>query len=528
MRHSIHIIIFMLYSVQLLAQKSTSRILLIPLDDRPPCLQFAVKMGAIADAQLVTPPRALLGRFTDFGKSDAIIDWLKAQDLSQYDAAIISMDMLAYGGLVASRVYATDAEKAAQRIDIVQFIRSKNSNLKIYGSSVIMRLAPTADGKNEAYREKLSRWADYSPYPEHQEAVAQLEKEIPAEAIANYKKARERNLKINQKAIALVQENVFDYLILSQDDAKPKGIHVQDRETLVADIKRLNLSGKIAVQPGADEVSMLLLSRALTHKYSYHPKIKAIYSSEEMADSAMPYEDRPLRKTVSFHIIAAGGVEVQDAQQADIFFYVFTSRHQDGKAYSFAEEISKNTDKGIIIADIDPIGDVQGGNTAFTEGVLQHGIFPKIYGYACWNTAGNTISTALPHGLVFGVSQAILTQNPKKKVKKRMANAQTWYTLNRLLDDYAYHTLVRPKAQALIKERKWNAFKLTPEQAVIIKDFCLKELEPIAQNIAQKYRSFDGSSRFIRQGGMPLKLSKLTFDLPWNRTFEGEIDFKVN
>lgn len=517
MKQLLHILILILCnSILLWAQKPTSRILLIPLDDRPPCLQFAVKMGNIADAQLVTPPREMLGRFTDFGKSDAIIEWLKAQDFNQYDAAIISMDMLAYGGLVASRVHATDIDEATQRIDIVQFIRQKNPNLKIFGSSVIMRLAPTADGKNEAYREKLSRWADYSPYPEHKEAVEKLEQEIPAEAIANYKKARERNLKINQKAIELVKQNVFDYLILSQDDAKPKGIHVQDRETLIADIKRLNLSEKIAVQPGADEVSMLLLARALTHKYNYHPKIKALYSSEEMADKAMPFEDRPLRKTVSFHIIASGGVEVQDTQQADIFFYVYTSRHQAGTAATFAETISKSTHKGIIIADIDPIGDVQGGNTDFTEGVLRRGVFPKIYGYACWNTAGNTIGTALPHGLVFGVSQEILNENPKKKVKKRMACAQTWYTLNRLLDDYAYHTLVRPKAQALIKEKKWNAFKLTPEQAVIIKNFCLKELQPIAQNVAQKYKNTEG-----------VKLSKLTFDLPWNRTFEGEIDFKV-
>jgi hypothetical protein len=27
-----------------------------------------------------------------------------------------------------------------------------------------MRLAPTGDGKNDAYRDKLSRWAEISPY----------------------------------------------------------------------------------------------------------------------------------------------------------------------------------------------------------------------------------------------------------------------------------------------------------------------------------------------------------------------------
>ena len=54
-----------------------SRVLLIPLDDRPPCLQFPMKMGLIGDVELVTPPRHLLGRFTQFGKCGSIILWLK-------------------------------------------------------------------------------------------------------------------------------------------------------------------------------------------------------------------------------------------------------------------------------------------------------------------------------------------------------------------------------------------------------------------------------------------------------------------
>src|SRR5687767_8154423 len=72
------------------------RILLIPMDDRPPCLQFPVRMGLIGDATIVTPPKDLLGRFTTPGQSDRIISWLKAQNMRSFDAAIVSIDMLAY------------------------------------------------------------------------------------------------------------------------------------------------------------------------------------------------------------------------------------------------------------------------------------------------------------------------------------------------------------------------------------------------------------------------------------------------
>jgi hypothetical protein len=510
-------VLFLLMGISANAQKHATRILFIPLDDRPPCLQFPTQMGLIADAELVAPPRAMLGRFTDFGKCDAIIQWLQQQDLSKIDAAIVSMDMLAYGGLVASRVHQTPLDVAQNRIGIVKELRQKKPSLKIYGSSVIMRLAPTADTKNEAYREKLARWADLSPYPENKEMVDKLEAEIPKEALENYKSARHRNLTINELAIQLTQNGTFDYLILSQDDAKPKGIHIADRERLTDLVNSQNLTEKIAIQPGADEVSMLLLARAMTQKFGYQPKIKTLFSSEKMAAMAMPYEDRPLSKTVSFHIKAAGGVEVMTEAEADILFYVFTSRFEPQRALSFAKEIEKNSQKPIILADVDPKGDVQGGDTIFTEGVLRKGLFSKFYGYACWNTAGNTIGTALPHGIVYGTAQAILKGKIKKKVKKRMDVAQKWFTLNRLLDDYAYHAIVRPKALQYIKDQKWNPFRLTDAQTQTMTAFCLEKLTPLAVHLSKNYG--------INRKDVPIQ--NLRFTLPWNRTFEAEIDFII-
>lgn len=490
-----------------------SRIVLIPLDDRPPCLQFPSKMGLIGHAEIVCPPRSILGRFTEFGKSDSIGLWLEKQDWKSFDAAIISLDMLAYGGLVASRVHETPLETALKRLTILKNIRKKAPQLKIYGSSVIMRLAPTADGKNEAYREKLARWADFSPYPEHKTRVEELEKEIPTTALLNYKNARKRNWTLNMAAVQLVKDKIIDFLILSQDDAKPKGVHIKDRETLIQAIDSLNLKNQIAVQPGADEVSMLLLARALSDKYHYHPRIKAIYSSDSMARQAMPFEDRPLSQTVSFHIKAIGAEEVTEVSKADILFYVFTSRFEKGRANSFLDEI-QHCSKPFIIADIDPKGDVQGGDIDFTEGGKARGLFNKIYGYASWNTAGNAIGTALPHGFLSSISKTVLKKKTSKKAQKQMAYAQKWFVMNRLLDDFAYHSIVRPQALALIKERKWNAFRLTPEQTQEVEDFCLKQLLPLSLEWLKKLDNTEG-----------VRMTPFYFDLPWNRTFEAEIDF---
>ncbi|MCU0324416.1 MAG: DUF4127 family protein, partial [Spirosomaceae bacterium] len=147
-KNSLLLVLFCVVSSVFSQGNYTARVLLIPLDDRPPCLQFPVRMGLVGDVSIVSPPREMLGRFLNYGKSDEIIRWIDAQKIESFDAAIISMDMLAYGGLVASRVYETPFEEALKRAEIVKAIRRKSPKLKIYGSSVIMRLAPTADGKN--------------------------------------------------------------------------------------------------------------------------------------------------------------------------------------------------------------------------------------------------------------------------------------------------------------------------------------------------------------------------------------------
>lgn len=497
--------------------QATTRILLIPLDERPPCLQFPVQMGTIGDVEVVAPPRHLLGRFTDVGQSDEIIRWLRAQSLSRFDAAIISVDMLAYGGLVGSRIHGVPAQKALDRVQIVRELRRKAPGLKIYGSSVIMRLAPTADGKNEGYREKLARWAEVSPDTNLRDQTRQFEQAIPSAALADYKQARLRNLQVNQFAIGLAREKVFDYLIVSQDDAKPRGIHIRDRENLTNVVKQANLTEQVAIQPGADEVSMLLLARAMTDRYDYHPRIKAIYSSETAAHTVMPFEDRPLRQTVSFHLNAVGAREVNDPGEADLLYYVFASRFDAGSARQFADQIIGSPDKGIIIADVDPKGDVQGGDITFTEALKEASVFARTYGYACWNTAGNTIGTALPHGILAGVSRVVAQSKPA--AAPRMNQAQVWFMLNRLLDDYTYHSLVRPEANKRCRASQWNPNRLTAEQTKTIEAYCLTELQPIATRTAAGF--------FPKTSGQRCTITNLRFDLPWDRTFEAEIDFDL-
>lgn len=506
--------------------KLPTKILLIPLDDRPPCLQFPVKMGAIGDAEIVAPPVELLGKFTDAGKSDQIAEWIKKQDLKSFDAAIVSVDMLAYGGLVAMRVHDTTDKVALKRLEFLRELRKLAPQMKIYGSSVIMRLAPSGTLANESYRENLAKWAEISVDPNLKQETAALEAKIPAEALANYKAARIRDLKINRATVELVKNKTIDYLILSQDDAKPKGVHVADRENLIALTKKLKLTEKIAVQPGADEVSMLLLARSLSDKYDYHPTIKAVYSSAEASEKVMPFEDRALKETVSFHIKAVGAKETTDEAKADLLFYVFASRFEGNSATNFAAEIKEKLDrnKQIIVADIDPKGDVQGGDVSFTKSLADLKILPRVNSYAAWNTAGNTVGTTLPQGFIFGLAKAKLSTS--NDAKTRILTAKNWFTFHRVLDDYYFHNIVRAKAKNFIRENKWNALRLTDEATAKVESYSINLLNDSFTELSDNY--FGESEKNSDANLICEKPSDLKFDLPWNRTFEADINFKLN
>jgi hypothetical protein len=500
-------------------------------------VQFPTLIGLTGDTEVITPPMEMLGRFTVPGDPERIAGWVRTQDLRSFDAVIVSIDMVAYGSLVNSRIHRTPLETALARLDMVREIHKRAPRVPVYGFNVIMRLAPTDSPVIEGYRDKLSRWAEISPERTKDKAtaekVARLEKEIPVAVLDDYKRARARNFTVNRASIEMVKGGVLDYLILSQDDAKPRGVHVADRERLISEAKQLNLTDKIAVQPGADEVSMLLLARALDKKFNYSPRIHAIFSSEAMRNRVMPFEDKPLHQTVSLHIKATGSREVPDADTADILFYVYASRKEAGNAAMFAERISKDLTRGrrIIVADIDPVGDVQGADPVFTRELRKRNGFAPLVGYASWNTAGNTIGTALPHGVVYSMALDKLVRTQEARAI-RIGQAQLKFLLHRLLDDYAYHSLVRPEAKKFATARKFNPNGLTGESEKLVADFISERMRPEVDDVWRGFanRPFivdnkDGKSAVTLT---PSALKDFRISLPWGRTFEALVTFTLD
>ncbi len=74
------------------------------------------------------PPRAELGNYLRPGNGDAIIRWLQSDQTRDVDAVVASSDMLAYGGLVASRVPGVPAGEAYVRLRALAWLKSERAD----------------------------------------------------------------------------------------------------------------------------------------------------------------------------------------------------------------------------------------------------------------------------------------------------------------------------------------------------------------------------------------------------------------
>ena len=259
------------------------RIVLVPIDDRPAVAQFAQMIGAIADYEVVMPPQEMLGRFTTPGDAPKIIEWLGLVDYSKYknylsektqpkfklstkdvftpddkaktlqfikmvdysnvEALIVSVDMLAYGGLVASRDSSVAQQEALSRLNFFRWFKHEHPNIPIYAFNVLMRVAPTASSETRAWRDDLSRWAelmDRVPKTNDPKLIAeldQLKKRLNPQSINSYLEARRRDLQVNLAMIKLYEEHVIDELFFLQDDAREFGLHRHDQFILREKLK---------------------------------------------------------------------------------------------------------------------------------------------------------------------------------------------------------------------------------------------------------------------------------------------------
>lgn len=442
----------------------------IPIDNRPVCCTLAQDIASIDNSiNFYMPPRKFLGGLTKTADYEDIFSWLK--QLPALDALVVSLDTIAYGGLIPSRRGSESFEEIKTRILNFKKILAPQ-NTKIYAFSSIMRISN--NNINEEEKEYWSRWGkrifDYSYQTHKLGCESCISNGIPSEILDDYLNTRKRNFEINKLYLEWQKEGFFDTLVFSKDDCAEYGFNVQEAKALEA------LGG--FTKTGADEIPLTLLARAIRAEKTI--KISPIFTEPACKDLISNYEDVSIENSVKGQLELAG-CTISEPKNADILLYVNNFRKNQGE---IVMEIPTEPfdgewqppQKPYMIADV---RFANGADNAFVKQLFAKPADKNFFGYSAWNTSANTLGSLICAAKVKFFAQKY---NHKAFLKLQMT---------RLLDDWAYQANCRQNLSS-------------PDPKAL--NEMILPYKKQAENFLQS--DFETSYKF-----------------PWNRLFEVEIEF---
>lgn len=489
-------------------------ILFVPLDDRPVTYQLPIMLGKIAGVPVKAPSKALIGRYLRFGKPDELISWMNSSATSS-DDFVLSGDMLAYGGLVASRVPGVSYVDARSRLATIARLKTRfpQSNIGVFGT--VMRLAPTgvpAIGDAASFFAAGSVWPDLQAYANlHDPPVGdeigkqqRLAARIGAQTLQAYLDARLRNYGVDRFLLDQTRAGSIDRLVLGQDDAKPYGLHLKDIAALRAHVAELGIGERVSIEPGADELGMALIARMLGREARWTPHIAVRYSHPNGENYQDPLEFGPVGETIAALIHLCGGV--RDDTRPDITLFVRLPKSNADLDAALLGEIQAASRTGSVAFTDLSFESTYEEQGAFARQLLSSGVASRLDAYSAWNTSANTIGTALAEAIAAGVGR-------RTHHYDRLAHET--FTFMRFADDVDFHVNVRPELNT------WLSANGTNDHTLLLPDVAQ------ATQMRNNGELWTQAEQTLAQLYPHLHIAAMQITLPWDRTFETEIDARL-
>ena len=496
-----------------LARQKTS-FLFIPLDNRPVCYEYPVRVMEAAGYKIYTPPEKFLATRTTPANTEKLWDWLEHR-AEKVDGAVISTDALIYGGLVSSRTHHTPLATLEARVQRLKNLKM-DANIQFYGFSTLMRTPRESYGNVEPsyYSDvgpaifKYSQLADKSDV--HAESLLEdfvagtLERNMAKSHLLDWLERRNKNMQINSELAMLARMGRFDYFAVGKDDNAPYShTHMEARHLTLsnADVS----ATEFQVLPGVDQLGLLLLTRAANEVRGVTPRVCQLYVEGVGARTVPQYSDQPLGTSIPEQIVAAGGTIAQDPAHADVVLALNTPADgttrdsTDPSNQYFASPANKRyianlshlLDQGANVSLAD-VAFSNGGDNGFLNELSLWGCTERLSAYNGWNTADNAVGFAIAQGML-----AATTPKEKQQELRR----------ERILDDWYYQSNVRRLITHDLEKRHLTAVKynLGPYKAELQR-IVQKEMERLTDN----YPITVGTT--------------FTVTFPWDRLFEVRIE----
>jgi Protein of unknown function (DUF4127) len=322
--------------------QSSNPVALVPLDSRPANASLPVAIAAMGNLEMRTPPADMLGTASTPADAQAIRTWL---DGVQPSALIVSLDALAYGGLVQSRSSQISADEAWDHLWSAWFWHLSSP---VYAFVVIPRAPDAVD--------------------------------------------RERNLEVIRRALVWAADGTLQRLFVTWDDALPGSPAPLEGAQIRSEVEARGLKN-VFVHPGADEAASALTASLKLERQKLRPKVRVKFSDPTAATTLIaPYEGQTLLQSVQNQVQAIG---LDLSEPSDFEIYVFNG----GDPRRAALEINAGQRRGLVaLADV---GAVNQANPKLIQDLLASGGFAQLAGFAAWGTPGNNIGSALAQAAIF-------------------------------------------------------------------------------------------------------------------------------
>ncbi|MFE5258665.1 DUF4127 family protein [Streptomyces coelicoflavus] len=483
-------------------------IALVPLDERPACATLPVMVAALAGVPVRTPA-ALLPTLRTPGDPDGIGAWLTGQ---APDAAVVSLETLGHGGLIASRTRPGTVAAVAARLEPLRALAATGT--AVHGVTLVTRTPDSADAMEEPdywdpHGPALHRWSA-ALHRASQDGAPVPDTDVPDEVRADFLTRRLRNHTLNLVALELAADGTLASLVIGADDTAPRALATAELGWLTQWSDWLG--GPVAVRPGADEACTTLVARTVGTLLG-GPATRVAIEGRDL-DRVAPYENLPVGRTAAGQVAACGGVVVEADEDADVRLLVHTP---DGTGVDWAlappagrandareraEELAGRAARLLAAGHRVAVADCaqpNGADPLLVTALAGAGIAEELVAYAGWNTAGNTLGTVAAHALTHIAAEhaGVLDTEAHRRL-----------LLHRYLEDAGYMTRARTAARAELGS--------VPGRHDHVPDG-----HPVLGLIEAELTAFQTGLGIFPD----LRVEPGSVRLPWNRTFE--TDFTV-
>ena len=441
----------------------------LPIDNRPVCYTLPKQIADIDKSiELFIPERKFLGDLAKSANINSLFEWLENLP-DDIDSIILTLDTIAYGGLIPSRRCPENFWEIKSRIDKLKYILGKK-NCKIYAFSSIMRIS-----NNNYNEEEKPYWSEYGKkifnysFTTHKIGKP-AQTSVPEEILEDYLNTRKRNFDINKIYLEWQKEGLLETLLFTKDDCAEFGLNVKEAQELE------KLGG--TTKTGADEIPLSLFARAIKGSV----KICPIFLEPEHKNLISNYEDISLEQSVK-NQIELGGCEISTQEDADILLYVNNFIDHQGEIVMEIEtqpfgKIFTAPQKPYMVADV---RFANGADNNFIKELFKNNLPDKnFYGYSAWNTTANSLGS-----LICAAKIKFLAKEYNPEAFKKLQ-------LTRFLDDWGYQANVRQELSF-----------------------------PDTEKLHKKMQMYEN----IIKNKLDIDEVNVNYIYPWNRLFEVEIEF---